>query len=137
MESNNEDIPLPPTLKKGVDQVRRSQAQEDERSRNGHYEYNMLKHRERKKRREEESVKVNAAELKKKKDYIKLLRLVQKREAEKTGKPYFYNYNLNNTSLDRAHERAFDNTRLFNPFWIRSTKSNRNQNKQTKKGWFW
>jgi hypothetical protein len=132
LDNDNDPIPPPPSLK--AHQSHQSLDQ-DEKSRIDLYNYDVLMHKQRKKMREEESAKVTAEQLKKKKDYITLLRLVQKREAEKKGKPYFYNYNLNNTSLDKAHERAFNNTKLFNPFWNRSTKSN--QNRQTKKGWFW
>jgi hypothetical protein len=141
---NNDDIPVPPSLKKGVDQVRRTQAQEDERSRNGHYEYDLSQHIKRRKNREEYSAKLTLEKLKDAKLIKKMLRKYDIRRAKETGEPYFYNWNANNSPVNIAYEEAFNNTRtVHNPLWQRSTTKpanvRPNQNAQTKKkkGWFW
>lgn len=146
-ESDNEnDLPIPPTLKKinRLDTVPEiSQERQDERSRIGLHDYNMLRHRERKKKREEESAKVHAELSRKEQHYKDAIRFAQMREAEKTGQPYFFNWNLNNTARDISIERAYDNSKIIhNPLWQRSTQSKqknmqKNRNGQTKKGWFW
>jgi hypothetical protein len=142
---SNDDLPPPPTLKKGLARVDKSPAQDDENSRIGYHQYDTSIHNERRKKREAHSAKLKDAKLKDAKIIERMLRRYDARQererAQKTGENYYYNWNVNNLPINKAHEEAYNNLMRFNPLWYRSTinqNRNRNEYAKTKKWWrFW